>query len=143
MEIETQDNVFTPQINKPNKTVHFGENIDIPVDVAVKQQTDTQSKNKARRRARTSSSGSKDEDEEATARPIAPSKLRKLAEKDRHVSRSGKGRGKPKKGQLICNLKKKTDSNFYIAINFLILALINTLFSRTFIVSMLLPESVT
>ena len=126
MEIETQDSVFTPQLNKPtNKTVHFGENIDIPVDVAVKQQTDSQSKNKARRRARTSSSGSKDEDEDATAKPVAPSKLRKLAEKDRHVSRSGKGRGKPKKGQLMCNLKKKTDSNFHIALIFM-LPLIST-----------------
>lgn len=125
MEIETQDNVFTPQLDKPNnKTVHFGENIDIPVDVAVKQQTDTQSKNKARRRARTSSSGSKDEDEEAIARPIAPSKLRKLAEKDRHVSRSGKGRGKPKKGQLMCNLKKVI-VNFELQLIF-VLSLFNT-----------------
>lgn len=100
MEIETQDNNVFDKANQ--KTVHFSDNIDIdiPVDIAVKQQLDA-AKAKGRRRARTSSSGSKDEEtvsSEAVPKPIAPSKLRKLGEKDRHISRTGKGRGKPKKG---------------------------------------------
>ena len=100
MEVDgISDSVFT-QLVKPNKTVHFEEPIvDIPVDIEVTQQTESRPKHKARRRSRNSSSGSKDDEEEATSKPIAPSKLRKLTEKDRHVSRTGKGRGKPKKGK--------------------------------------------
>lgn len=96
MEVDgISDSVFT-QLVKPNKTVHFEEPIvDIPVDIEV---TDVRPKHKARRRSRNSSSGSKDDEQEENFKPIAPSKLRKLTEKDRHVSRTGKGRGKPKKG---------------------------------------------
>ena len=99
MEIQQQDAVFD---KSSTKSVHFSEedNIAIPVQVSFKQQMEAL-KSKSRRRIRTSSSGSKDESEtgnEQQMRAIAPSKLRKLGEKDRHVSRSGKGRGKPKKG---------------------------------------------
>lgn len=83
----------------PNK-VHFSDPMESPV-VASSQTEDARPKNTKGRRRRSSSSGSKDEDEESPKTVhIAPSKLRKLAEKDRHVSRSGKGRGKPKKGEL-------------------------------------------
>jgi programmed cell death protein 4 len=93
------DSVFNNKATS-NKAVHFSDQIDIPVDVALTQSpTESKVPYKPKRRTRnSSSSSSKDEDDEATARPIAPSKLRKLAEKDRHVSRTGKGRGKPKKG---------------------------------------------
>ena len=90
------------------KSVHFEvpENIQVPVDLTVsitqQQQQANGASGKSRRR-RTSSSGSKDDESPGTPppRPIAPSKLRKLAEKDRHLSRSGKGRGKPKKGKWL------------------------------------------
>ena len=81
----------------PNR-VHFSEPMELIA--TANNHADARPKNTKGRRRRTSSSGSKDEDEESPKTVhIAPSKLRKLAEKDRHVSRSGKGRGKPKKGE--------------------------------------------
>ena len=99
------DSVFTNTNKSGQKSVHFEEeSIDIPVDVELtvmdEESAAVRPKHKARRRSRNSSSGSKDEEELQAPHPrfIAPSKLRKLSDKDRHVSRSGKGRGKPKKG---------------------------------------------
>ena len=105
MEIETSATTHGGSNNQ--KSVHFEvpESIQVPVDLTVITQQEQQAvgaSGKSRRR-RTSSSGSKDDESPGTPppRPIAPSKLRKLAEKDRHLSRSGKGRGKPKKGKWL------------------------------------------
>ena len=102
------DSVFTNFGKANQRSVRFDETIDIPVDVELNglpedDAIDTASsvvkpKHKARRRSRNSSSSKDDEEQTPAQRIVAPSKLRKLTDKDRHVSRSGKGRGKPKKG---------------------------------------------
>lgn len=98
MEVEKATSDYT-QSREGEKSVHFSDNIEVPVSLlSIKQQ---QGGGKGRRRARNSSSSSKDDEEmksPITAASVAPFKLRKYAEKDRHVSKTGKGRGKPKKG---------------------------------------------
>ena len=73
--------------------VHFNEEIEVDVIKHI----NTRPKHKARRRSK---SASNDEEtvEVVVPKPLATSKLRKLMDKDRHLSRSGKGRGQPKKG---------------------------------------------
>ncbi len=102
------DSVFTNFGKTSHKAVHFDERIDIPVDVEVNNlleedavETTVKPKHKARRRSRNSSSSKEDDEQVPVQRIVAPSKLRKLSDKDRHVSRTGKGRGKPKKGMNI------------------------------------------
>ena len=105
------DSVFTNFGKSHERSVRFDEPIDIPVDVELHGLADeddesstavARPKHKPRRRSRNSSSSKDDDDQTPVQRTaVAPTKLRKLSEKDRHVSRSGKGRGKPKKGTLI------------------------------------------
>ena len=109
------DSVFGNFGKTNGRQVRFEQPIDtIPVDVELNGMLEdeydepvvdgpvTRPKQKPRRRSRNSSSSKDDaEDQAPVQRVIAPSKLRKLSEKDRHVSRTGKGRGKPKKGNVV------------------------------------------
>lgn len=121
MEVETSAPTQGGSTNQ--KSVHFGapESIEVPVDLTLSIKQQQQQANGApgkSRRRRSSSSGSKDDDSAETPppRPIAPSKLRKLAEKDRHLSRSGKGRGKPKKGKRLLVLSLASFSSMWLLI---------------------------
>ena len=110
------DSVFGNFGKTNGRSVRFEQPIDtIPVDVELNGMLEdecdepvvdgpvTRPKHKTRRRSRNSSSSKDDAEDQAPGvqRVTAPSKLRKLSEKDRHVSRTGKGRGKPKKGNIV------------------------------------------
>lgn len=99
MEVEenglvADNNLFTIPTHP---TVHF--------NVDVTNHLNSRPKHKSRRRAKVpKDSGELEEqsnDIDVASRPVAASKLRKLMDKDRHLSRAGKGRGQPKKGALI------------------------------------------
>lgn len=75
--------------------VHFNEEIEVDVI----RHVSTRPKHKPRRRSKSASND--EETVEVVPKPVATSKLRKLMDKDRHLSRSGKGRGQPKKGKYM------------------------------------------
>lgn len=75
--------------------VHFSDSI--TVDETIKTTFDLRPKHKARRRLRVTVV---ENSEQTATKPISPSKLKKIAEKDRH-SRTGR-RGLPKKGACAC-----------------------------------------
>ena len=75
--------------------VHFSDSI--TVDETIKTTFDLRPKHKARRRLRVTVV---ENSEQTASKPISPSKLKKIAEKDRH-SRTGR-RGLPKKGACAC-----------------------------------------
>ena len=76
--------------------VHFDDQIEVDVI----RHVSTRPKHKARRRAKPAKETDTPAEESVGApKPMAISKLRKLMDKDRHLSRSGKGRGQPKKGE--------------------------------------------
>ena len=81
------------------KTVHFGPTSTrmaaADVTMVFGSSAEVRPKHKARRRARHPSKS--DDVEEVTPKPISPTKLKKMSEKDRH-SRTGV-RGLPKKGE--------------------------------------------
>lgn len=86
-----------PRIAK--KTVHFGSTTThtAAAEVAIfSNSAEAKPKHKARRRARHPSKS--DDVDGATPKPISPTKLQKMTEKDRH-SRTGV-RGLPKKGNI-------------------------------------------
>ena len=87
MEIEENGLIGGPK-------VHFNDEIEVDVIKHI-----TRPKHKARRRSKSASND--EETVEVVPKPVATSKLRKLMDKDRHLSRSGKGRGQPKKGILV------------------------------------------
>lgn len=82
---------------RPTK-VHFSEQI----EVEVIKHVSSRPKHKARRRAKVpkeNDAREAEENGEMSPKPVAAYKLKKLVDKDRHVPRSGKGRGQPKKGK--------------------------------------------
>lgn len=83
------------------KTVHFGSNSThmAAAEIAIfSNSAEAKPKHKARRRARHPSK-SDEMDDGGAPKPISPTKLQKMTEKDRH-SRTGV-RGLPKKGKIV------------------------------------------
>ena len=102
MEIESHDNVFNDVSLDAAKAVHFDEQIDVEI---VQRHVDPRPKHKAKQRRikiaskdTITSTASSEEPSSPKTQATAPYKMRKLSDKDRHQSRSGKGRGLPKKG---------------------------------------------
>lgn len=87
------------QSRAAKKTVHFGSNTThMAAEISIfSNSAEAKPKHKARRRARHPSKS--DEMDGATPKPISPTKLQKMTEKDRH-SRTGV-RGLPKKGKIV------------------------------------------
>lgn len=101
MAMEIEENGLTGEFAVGARPkVHFSDQI----EVDVVRHVSTRPKHKARRRAKVPKENDSVEAEgngDVSPRPIAASKLKKLMDKDRHLSRSGKGRGQPKKGELV------------------------------------------
>ena len=105
--------------------VHFSDSI--TVDETVKTTFNLRPKHKARRRLRVAVV---ETGEQTVTKPISPSKLKKIAEKDRH-SRTGR-RGLPKKGMyacmFICNGLSSINLNSTCAIDQYISCILNELY---------------
>ena len=107
MEIDSHDNVFNDVSLDAAKAVHFDEQIDVEI---VQRHVDPRPKHKVKQRRikiaskdTITSTASSEEPSSPKTQTTAPYKMRKLSDKDRHQSRSGKGRGLPKKGtKLSC-----------------------------------------
>lgn len=102
MEIDSHDNVFNDGPLDAAKAVHFDEQINVEI---LQRHVDPRPKHKVKQRRikiaskdTITSTASNEEPLSPKAQTTAPYKMRKLSDKDRHQSRSGKGRGLPKKG---------------------------------------------